>query len=53
MIATIFAVIGIIFAAISFIALGMALANRYNKIAWNKYYEGMELAGKPVTRRSA
>jgi predicted membrane protein len=53
MIGTILAIIGIILAALAFIALGMALANRYNKIAWNKYYEGMEVAGKPAVRRSA
>lgn len=33
--------IAVIVAALLFIALGMALANRYNKIAWDKYYEGM------------
>lgn len=53
MIATILAVIGIIFAALSFIALGMALANRYNKIAWSKYYEGLQASGNTHSRRSA
>ena len=33
--------IAIIIAALLFIGLGMALANRYNHIAWEKYYEGM------------
>lgn len=33
--------IAIIAAALLFIGLGMALANRYNQIAWEKYYEGM------------
>ena len=27
--------------ALLFIALGIKVANRYNKIAWDKYYEGM------------
>lgn len=53
MIGTILAIIGIIFAALSFIALGMALANRYNKIAWSKYYEGLQAAGNTPSRRSA
>ena len=37
---TIIAIIGIIAAAFALVGLGMALANRYNKIAWDKYYEG-------------
>lgn len=40
MIGTILAVIGIIAAAFLLVGLGMALANRYNRIAWDKYYEG-------------
>lgn len=28
--------------ALAFIALGMGLANCYNKKAWAKYYEGKE-----------
>ena len=51
MVATILAVIGIIFAALAFIALGMALANRYNKIAWSKYYEGLQAAGASASGR--
>lgn len=52
MVATILAVIGIIFAALGFIALGMGISTRYNKIAWNKYYEGLQAAGNHA-RRSA
>lgn len=33
--------IAVIIAALLFIGMGMALANRYNQIAWEKYYEGM------------
>lgn len=33
--------IAIVLAALLFIGLGMALANKYNQIAWEKYYEGM------------
>ena len=40
MFSTIIAVIGIIIAAFALVGFGMALANRYNKIAWDKYYEG-------------
>ena len=36
----ILAVFGIILAAFALVGLGMVLANRYNKIAWDKYYEG-------------
>lgn len=40
MILKVFAVIGIIIAAFALVGFGMALANRYNRIAWDKYYEG-------------
>lgn len=40
MILKIFAVIGIIVAAFALVGFGMSLANRYNRIAWDKYYEG-------------
>lgn len=40
MFATILAVIGVIIAAFALVGFGMALANRYNRIAWDKYYEG-------------
>lgn len=40
MILKIFAVLGIIIVAFSLVGFGMALANRYNRIAWDKYYEG-------------
>lgn len=40
MVGTILAVLGVMVAAFALIGLGMALANRYNKIAWDKYYEG-------------
>lgn len=33
--------IAIVVAALLFIGMGMALANKYNQIAWEKYYEGM------------
>lgn len=33
--------IAIVAAALLFIGLGMSLANKYNQIAWEKYYEGM------------
>ena len=36
----IFAALAVIAFALGFIALGMAVANRYNRIAWKKYYEG-------------
>ena len=34
------AALAIVAIALLFIALGMKVANRYNKIAWEKYYEG-------------
>lgn len=37
---TIVAIIGIIAAAFLLVGLGMSLANRYNRMAWEKYYEG-------------
>lgn len=40
MFVTILATLGIILAAFLLVALGMALANRYNRMAWEKYYEG-------------
>lgn len=46
MVLKIFAIIGIIFAAFALVGFGMALANRYNRIAWEKYYEG---ANVPVS----
>lgn len=33
--------LGVIALALMFIALGIKVANRYNQIAWEKYYEGM------------
>ena len=53
---TILAVIGIIFAAFALVGFGIALANRYNKIAWDKYYEGANVPQngikQPQSRRS-
>ena len=45
----------IIAIALLFIALGMKLANRYNEIAWEKYYEGQgkRSPNAAPTRRSA
>ena len=41
--------IAIVVAALLFIGMGMALANKYNQIAWEKYYEGMnQKAAKPI-----
>ena len=40
MFTTIIAILGVIVAAFALVGFGMALANRYNKIAWDKYYEG-------------
>lgn len=45
---TIAAIIGIIAAAFLLVGLGMALANRYNKIAWDKYYEGASVQASGV-----
>lgn len=39
--ALIFGGLAIVAIALLFIALGMKVANRYNTIAWEKYYEGM------------
>lgn len=56
MILKIFAVIGIIIAAFALVGFGMALANRYNRIAWDKYYEGAAVPStgikQPQSRRS-
>lgn len=54
MIIRILAIIGIILAAFSLVGLGMSLANRYNRIAWEKYYEGAAIPTngiKPPQRR--
>ena len=40
MIIRILAIIGIVLAAFALVGLGMSLANRYNRMAWDKYYEG-------------
>lgn len=41
--------------ALVFIALGIKVANRYNQIAWEKYYEGMGIktASAPTGARRA
>ena len=51
MIGTIIVGLCIIFAALAFIALGMAVATRYNKMAWNKYYEGLNAASNGTSSR--
>lgn len=52
---TILAVLGIIIAAFALVGFGMALANRYNRIAWEKYYEGAAIptsgVKQPQSRR--
>jgi hypothetical protein len=48
MIGTILAVLGIIIAAFALVGFGMALANRYNRIAWDKYYEGANVPANGV-----
>lgn len=49
---TVIAVIGIILAAFVLVGLGMSLANRYNRIAWEKYYEGAAVGAEGVRRPS-
>lgn len=44
MILTILAVLGIVIAAFLLVALGIKIANHYNKVAWEKYYEGAAIA---------
>ena len=55
MILKIFAILGILVAAFALVGFGMALANRYNKIAWDKYYEGAAVPStgikQPQSRR--
>lgn len=36
----IISIVGIVLVAFVLVGMGMALANRYNRIAWDKYYEG-------------
>ena len=55
MVIKIIAVVGIIAAAFALVGFGMALANRYNRIAWDKYYEGAAVPTngiKPPQRRA-
>lgn len=54
MIIRILAIIGIVLAAFALVGLGMSLANRYNRMAWDKYYEGAAIHTngiKPPQRR--
>ena len=48
MILKILAVFGVILAAFALVGFGMALANRYNRIAWDKYYEGANVPANGV-----
>lgn len=48
MILKIFAILGILVAAFALVGFGMALANRYNRIAWDKYYEGANVPASGI-----
>lgn len=45
--------LALIVLALLFIALGIKVANRYNKIAWDKYYEGMGVRAATTTGTAA
>lgn len=48
MIIKIIAILGVLACAFALVALGMAIATKYNRIAWDKYYEGASISNAGV-----